>query len=428
MENVALMAFCFGLLSAASLPLGAITARFWSPGNRVIAAMMAFGAGALLAALTIDLVAHALDRGHYGPLTFGALVGGLLFVGANHVVNSKGGFLRKLGTTVTYLRRSKGKAYAEVFRHLARSPVFNAVPQDGIAALASHLNRRQYAPGDCIARKGEAGNELFVVESGEISVLDAADDNIVATLGTGDIVGEISLITDQPRTATVRADSDVSVWVLQRQPFETLCADYPELRARLSEIAQGRVADLSSRHLLDEDAAKSWSKDAENALDRVVVTPTQDDVQHAAAAHHGAPMAIYLGIMLDSIPESLVIGASAIGSSVSLSLIAGLFLSNYPESFSSSLGMREQGYSHRRIFAMWFSLMVLTGIGAWIGAVFFVGAPPVMFSVIEGIAAGAMLTMIAETMLPEAYHRGGNITGFATLLGFLAAIYFSTLH
>ena len=77
---------------------------------------------------------------------------------------------------------------------------------------------------------------------------------------------------------------------------------------------------------------------------------------------------------------------------------------------------------------MWFSLMVLTGIGAWIGAVFFVGAPPVMFSVIEGIAAGAMLTMIAETMLPEAYHRGGNITGFATLLGFLAAIYFSTLH
>lgn len=428
MENVALLAFCFGLLSAASLPLGAITARFWSPGNRVIAAMMAFGAGALLAALTIDLVAHALDRGHYTALSFGALVGGLLFVGANHVVNSKGGFLRKLGTTVTYLKRSKSKAYAEVFRHLARSPVFNAVPQAGIADLAGHLNRRHYAPGDCIAREGEAGDELFVVESGEISVLDAADDSVVATLGPGDIVGEISLITDQPRTATIRADSDVSVWVLQRQPFDTLCADHPELRARLSEIAQGRVADLSSRQLLDEDAAQTWFSNAEDALDRVIVTPTQDDVQAAAAAHHGAPMAIYLGIMLDSIPESLVIGASAIGSSVSLSLIAGLFLSNYPESFSSSLGMREQGYSHKRIFAMWFSLMLLTGVGAWIGAVFFVGAPPVMFSVIEGIAAGAMLTMIAETMLPEAYHRGGNITGFATLLGFLAAIYFSTLH
>lgn len=56
------------------------------------------------------------------------------------------------------------------------------------------------------------------------------------------------------------------------------------------------------------------------------------------------------------------------------------------------------------------------------------GAPPVIYSLIEGIAAGAMLTMIAQTMLPEAYFKGGSIVGFATLLGFLAAIFFKTLE
>ena len=90
--------------------------------------------------------------------------------------------------------------------------------------------------------------------------------------------------------------------------------------------------------------------------------------------------------------------------------------------------MRQQGMNFRRIFVMWTSLMFLTGIGAALGVVFFAGAPPVLYSLIEGVAAGAMLTMIAQTMLPEAYFKGGSITGFATLLGFLAAIFFKTLE
>ena len=72
--------------------------------------------------------------------------------------------------------------------------------------------------------------------------------------------------------------------------------------------------------------------------------------------------------------------------------------------------------------------MILTGIGAFLGNIFFAEAPKVLFPITSGMAAGAMLTMIAETMLPEAYHKGGAITGFATLLGFLAAIFFKTLE
>lgn len=77
---------------------------------------------------------------------------------------------------------------------------------------------------------------------------------------------------------------------------------------------------------------------------------------------------------------------------------------------------------------MWASLMIITGIGAFCGNAFFADAPHFLFALIEGTAAGAMLTMIAETMLPEAYHKGGTVTGISTLFGFLAAIFFKTLE
>ena len=76
---------------------------------------------------------------------------------------------------------------------------------------------------------------------------------------------------------------------------------------------------------------------------------------------------------------------------------------------------------------MWVGLMLFTGVGAYFGAIFFIEVSKSLFALMEGVAAGAMLTMIAETMLPEAYHKGGAITGVSTLLGFLAAIFFKTL-
>ena len=80
-----------------------------------------------------------------------------------------------------------------------------------------------------------------------------------------------------------------------------------------------------------------------------------------------------------------------------------------------------------RVFIMWGSLTILTGIGAALGNIFFVGADPHLFAVVEGVAAGAMLTMIAQTMAPEAYIKGGSVVGLSTLLGFLAAVFCKTL-
>ena len=146
-ESIPLQAFIFGLISAASLPLGAIVARFWSPGNRVIAALMAFGSGALLAALTIDLVVEALERDHYYQLASGCLIGGILFVILNKWINSQGGFLRKVGTTVSYLTHAKSKDFKRLFKRLSQSPLFNALPPQQIQHLVPLIERGKLSAG-----------------------------------------------------------------------------------------------------------------------------------------------------------------------------------------------------------------------------------------------------------------------------------------
>jgi len=84
-----------GLFSAASLPLGALSSFVWSPTRKTLATLMAFGASALLAALTIDLVASALSHGHFFILALGSIIGGILFVSLDNIVSNYGDYKRK---------------------------------------------------------------------------------------------------------------------------------------------------------------------------------------------------------------------------------------------------------------------------------------------------------------------------------------------
>ena len=133
--------------------------------------------------------------------------------------------------------------------------------------------------------------------------------------------------------------------------------------------------------------------------------PTARGMSFELSEHKGAPLAIWLGILLDGIPEGLVIGSTMLGHHVSLSLLTGLFISNYPEALSSSAGMKQQGFSFGRILLMWSSIALATGLLAAAGNILFVGTAPAALAFVQGIAAGAMLTMIAQTMLPEASWR-----------------------
>jgi len=606
---VILVAFAIGLLSALSLPLGTLTTRIWTPDDRSVAILMAFGGGALLAALAIDLVGSALERGHFFALAAGGIAGGLLFRLLNDVVNNKGGFLRKSSTVILYLQRRQRERFGQAFASLNRAPFLAGLPTDVVKNLASRTFTLEVHEGETVYRHQDPSERLYIIDSGAIQLLDPRKGmQPYQTLGPGDVFGHMGCIIGTPRATLAVATAPTKLWVLTVESLKGAVETSPELAEHIGEFIQsdgavtylqdqhglaldpirswtdhavqsirrgalpsaavevnrdreafvaisdrigrfplfkelpaeeleavagivickhhqkgetlfhrnevaerfyivehGRVAlidasqpnrqpvtigdneafggfsfftgarhtvsavvdaetdlwvirkrdfdhllthcptlgehvrqhfqseeverYLETRHSFDPIRATQWTRKAIKSLDTGGLIPSAAAMASEVRAHAGAPLAIWLGILLDGIPEAFVIGASVLnGGHVSYSLVAGLFLSNYPEALSSSVGMRQQGMSFGRVLAMWTSLMVLTGVCAAVGAMFFVGAPLIVVSLLEGIAVGAMLTMIAETMMPEAYFKGGSVVGLSTLSGFLVAIFFTTLE
>ena len=136
----------------------------------------------------------------------------------------------------------------------------------------------------------------------------------------------------------------------------------------------------------------------------------------------GAASAIVLGALLDGIPESVAIGASLLGgATVGVTVVAAVFLSNIPESLSAATGLRAAGHSPRWILSLWTGVMVISAVAAAVGYASLGGASPVVVATIEAFAAGAILTMLADTMMPEAFENGGSSVGLVTTLGFVLA-------
>lgn len=600
-DNGVFVAVAIGLFSAASLPLGAISSFLWTPSRRVIATLMAFGAGALLAALTIDLVASALSHGHFFVLAVGSIFGGVLFVVLDHMVANYGGYRRKFSTLMQHrtlqnrrflketmfnlgridifkglsdedvellARTIEGRFYAKgarvfraqdpadelyiitkgevelsnpldknekktilkagdafgraalfsgtphaleatvsaqamisaipketlealalnsqtyreallswlksdsmreylVLRHslddesinswileveesfkeecifpdiipvdrkeeeflkfagrLQRVPWLEELEEEESEALAGFLIFKEIKKGEYLFKEGEPANYMYLIRSGEVSLSDSHDKNLHHHQDKGDGIGSRAFLCGLRHTISVRATKKTKAWVLRRQDLGKLLRRYPNFKLRLTYYLQEQSIRnyLEQKHKLHEEKITPWINRAINNVKEGKAPPSLLEQGVESKGGTSASIAIWLGIMLDGIPESLVIGANMIHSGISLSLIAGLFLSNYPEALSSSRGMREDGLSRGVIFLMWSSIMIFTGIGAGIGHIFMEGAEMHWFSFIEGLAAGAMLTMIAQTMLPEAYHRGGSVVGLATLAGFLCTI------
>ncbi|WP_420115386.1 ZIP family metal transporter [Micromonospora sp.] len=136
----------------------------------------------------------------------------------------------------------------------------------------------------------------------------------------------------------------------------------------------------------------------------------------------GSGSAIAVGALLDGIPESVVIGASLLaGGPVSLVTVAAVFLSNVPEGLSSAAGMRRAGRSRRYVFGLWTAIALVSGLAALLGNTLLGGAPPELLATITALAAGAILAMITDTMVPEAFEDAHLLVGLITVLGFLTA-------
>jgi zinc transporter, ZIP family len=142
----------------------------------------------------------------------------------------------------------------------------------------------------------------------------------------------------------------------------------------------------------------------------------------------GSAWGLLLGAVLDGVPESLVIGASLIaGGRVAVPVVAAVFLSNVPEALSSARGFRQDGRSVPYTLGVWGAVTAVSGLAAAVGFAAFRGASPQILAVVLAVAAGAIVTMLADTMMPEAFEHGGSATGLWTALGFGVAFFLSTL-
>ena len=143
----------------------------------------------------------------------------------------------------------------------------------------------------------------------------------------------------------------------------------------------------------------------------------------------GSALAITLGIVLDGIPESIVIGLGLLGGGgVSVAVIAAVFLSNLPEAIAATTGLAKSGWTSRRILGLWSAVAVVCAFSSLVGYTAFDTASPRTVAFVLAFAGGAILTMLAETMMPEAYKHGGKYVGVVTTMGFALAFALTVLE
>ncbi|WP_405217874.1 ZIP family metal transporter [Agrococcus sp. Ld7] len=144
------------------------------------------------------------------------------------------------------------------------------------------------------------------------------------------------------------------------------------------------------------------------------------------ASAAGAPLAI--GALLDGIPEQAVLGIGlAAGGGVSMALLVSVFVSNLPEAIGSSSDMLAAGRSRRFVLSLWLVVVIVSVLAAVAGALIADAAPPGLAGIVDGFAAGALLVMLVDAMIPEARAKAKNVAGLATVVGFAVAASLSLL-
>lgn len=146
------------------------------------------------------------------------------------------------------------------------------------------------------------------------------------------------------------------------------------------------------------------------------------------AGGNNSGTAILLGTLLDGIPESFVLGAGiASGNTAGLVFVMAVFISNLPEGMSGTMGMKMSGMSNKSILLLWMTTLLVTVLSAFGGYVLLGDAPQAFRAATMAFASGAILAMLCDTMIPEAFKFGGRIVALISVLGFLMAFFLSRM-
>lgn len=244
---------------------------------------------------------------------------------------------------------------------------------------------------------------------------------------SGLVIGAvIGLLVDPPRRvlAGVMAFGcgvlvSALTFELTQEAFETGAESYV-----VGGFLAGAVLYVALAWLLDRMAARSPKRTGRLPRDVKAGAGSAQPGTEAAAI---SGTALLLGAILDGIPENAAIGISlhAEGTGLGVVLLAAVFMANLPESISSSVGMRREGRTRRYVLGVWTAAAVATTLAAVAGYALLGGMSGNMVSAILAFAAGSILAMLADTMMPEAFENGGPLVALATAFGFIAAVLLS---
>jgi ZIP family zinc transporter len=183
----------------------------------------------------------------------------------------------------------------------------------------------------------------------------------------------------------------------------------------------GAVIYVGIAEIIDRMAAKSPKREGRSPQD---VVPGAHRIPEPPEIAAISGTALLAGTVLDGIPENAAIGISlhAEGQSLGIVLLAAVFMSNLPNTITSTIGMREEGRSTRYIFGVWTIVAIACVLSAVAGYALLGGMPGNLIAAMLALAAGSILAMLADTVFPEAFAIGGPVVALSTAVGFASAL------
>ncbi len=296
-----------GIISSCSMPLGSVTSLFWNPRNRILAFLIAFGGGALLAALVIDLVGSATEKGHLVELVVGSIIGSLFFTFVNRIVNNSGGFLRKPSTTLVHMTQKETQRFQQRIARLRRINLFRNLSVPERQALANFLLVSRYPKGATVYSQEDPSESLYIIEKGQVELLDPqAELRPFTLLKVNDTFGQLAFITGSPHQMLAVTTRETQLDILPRPDFEQLLQTSPRLIQATEQLLQSEnIANyLQQRHHLTLSQVKDWISLAINSLRQERIIPPAIQVDNHSEGFLNLARQIRRFPVFKSLPET----------------------------------------------------------------------------------------------------------------------------